>query len=119
MDAELDAALDAVRRGIGDGVAEGRAVAHDDAIDEAEADEVAGAGAEHLLRIGGGGQHAPVGTMARDHVAHVAGQQARALFVGGAEPRVGARDPLRAERNRGSVNERRADCEPGQGETAP
>ena len=62
MDAELDRALDAVRRGIGDGVAEGRAVAHDDAVEKAEPDEIAGADSEHLLRVGGGGQHAPVGT---------------------------------------------------------
>ena len=89
-------------------------VAHDDAVEKAEPDEIAGADSEHLLRVGGGGQHAPVGTMANDDVADIASEQARARVFSGAEQGVGAPDTPRTESHRGSVKERRADCEPGE-----
>ena len=104
--AELDAARLAATRGIRQRGEIGRTVGDMDAVEQAVAGEPRGLCAEHGFGRGRDELHRAVAAVARNHVAHVARQQAIAVFLDIEQRHAGARQRFRAERQTRGIERR-------------
>lgn len=106
---ELDAAHLAAR-GIGQRGEIGRAIGDMDAVEQAVTEQLRRRQAEHGLRRRRDELHRAVALMPRDHIAHVAGEQAIALLFAREQRHAGACQRLRAEGKARGIERRRDDA---------
>ena len=89
----------------------GRTIGDMDAVEQAVAEQPRYRRAQHGFRRGRNELHGAVAAMTRDHVAHVARQQAIAIFLDVEQRDAGARQRLGAEGKPGGIERRRCHAE--------